>query len=320
MPQYTCPRCNNIFKQRGDIRRHFLRKRPCRIIDKNISLEQCFIEVLGENIHSYVISKKQVTPSDSKMTPSDSKMTPNDSKMTPIDSKMTPIDSKMTPQVILSKKGESQKIYKCKFCEKTYSKNSNLHRHMKTCKFKCEQTTSNSDSKDLLILELIKEKEQMRKSIDKLLDRVGNVTNNITNQQNVFINTHGHENLSYINGDYLNNLLKIPYAAVPKLLKDIHFHPEHPENMNVKITNKKESFVKVWEGDRWKIKDKKKVIENMIDKGFNIIDGQYTTIKKILEPSKKKKYIEFQEKYDSSDKQLMKNLHKDTEFMVINNS
>ena len=90
--------------------------------------------------------------------------------------------------------------------------------------------------------------------------------------------------------------------------------------MNVKITNKKESFVKVWEGDRWKIKDKKKVIENMIDKGFNIIDGQYTTIKKILEPSKKKKYIEFQEKYDSSDKQLMKNLHKDTEFMVINNS
>ena len=35
---------------------------------------------------------------------------------------------------------------------------------------------------------------------------------------------------------------------------------------------------------------------------------------------RKKKYIEFQERYDNSDKKLMKELQKNTEFMVINNS
>ena len=58
----------------------------------------------------------------------------------------------------------------------------------------------------------------------------------------------------------------------------------------------------------------------MIDKGFNIIDGQYSSIKANMNNHKKKKYIEFQEKYDNSDKRLMKVLNKDTEFMVINNS
>ena len=73
MPQYTCPRCNNIFKQRGDIRRHFLRKRPCRFVTQNISLQQCFIDVLGENMEKYVNVKKEVTPSDSKLLKNDSK-------------------------------------------------------------------------------------------------------------------------------------------------------------------------------------------------------------------------------------------------------
>ena len=115
----------------------------------------------------------------------------------------------------------------------------------------------------------------MRKSIEILIEKVGNVTNNINTQQNVFINAHGQENLDYITSKYLNNLLKIPYGAVPKLLKDIHFHPEHPENCNIRITNKKLRYAKVWENNKWRIKDKKEIIENMVDKGFNIIDGQF---------------------------------------------
>ena len=58
----------------------------------------------------------------------------------------------------------------------------------------------------------------------------------------------------------------------------------------------------------------------MINKGFHIIDDQYSSIKGNMNVQKKKKYIEFQERYDNSDKKLMKELQKNTEFMVINNS
>ena len=60
---------------------------------------------------------------------------PCDSKMTPIDSQMTPIDSQMTSIDSLEiLKLENEHI--CEYCNKKMSKNSNLHRHLKTCKIK----------------------------------------------------------------------------------------------------------------------------------------------------------------------------------------
>jgi len=92
MPIYRCLRCGYSSHIKTYLRKHFLRKRPCSQLHKKVSIEQCFIDVLGEKI-----------PSDSKMTPIDSKFNKNDSKMTLIDSKFnkkTLIDSKfnkMTP-------------------------------------------------------------------------------------------------------------------------------------------------------------------------------------------------------------------------------
>ena len=47
-------------------------------------------------------------------------------KMIPNESKMNPIESKMNPN-------ESLKKYICQFCNKSYSTNSNLHKHLKKC-------------------------------------------------------------------------------------------------------------------------------------------------------------------------------------------
>ena len=287
MPIYRCPRCGYSSHIKTYLRKHFLRKRPCSQLVDIPTIEECFREVLGENI--------------------------------PIEPKLNPIEPKLNP---IEPKSNISKKYQCIFCQKCYSTNSHMHRHMKKCKFKnSPKLASNSDAKDILINELIKERDQMRKSIETLLERVGNVTH-ITNnnQQTIFINSHGQENLSYINDRYLMNLLKTPYGAVPKLLKDIHFHPEHPENMNVLITNKKLKFAKVWKGDKWKLCDKNEVIENMVDKGFNIIDGKFVEKEKVLESSKIKNYTEFQKRYNDGDKHLHKELLKNTEMVILNNS
>ena len=101
-------------------------------------------------------------------------------------------------------------------------------------------------------------------------------------------------------------------------LEVIHFHPHHPENHNVKITNKKLPYASVWKDDKWIVKDKKEVIEDMVDKSYNMIDEQYSD-EINLDQKKKKNFKEFQCKYDGNNKQLHKNLQKDTEILIINN-
>jgi len=292
------------------MRKHFLRKYPCSQLGNIMSIEMCFVEVLGETAPNSIISTKN------------SHKNPQKSHKNPQKSHKNPQKSHKNPQ-------KSTKTYVCEFCNKEYSRNDSLKRHID--KF-CKKTKKQSDQSSLLELmsqqmeHQNKQMEEMRKQhaleIEKLLEKVGNsnINNNITTNQNVFINSHGHENLDYITGRYLNNLLKIPYGAIPKLLKNIHFHPDHPENCNVKITNKKLRYAKVWEGDKWNVKDKKEVIENMVDKGFNIIDSQYISNKECLDPIKKKKYAIFQQKFEKPDKILHKNLEKDTEMIILNNS
>ena len=161
----------------------------------------------------------------------------------------------------------------------------------------------------------------MRKQIENLIEKVGNVTNNITNnQQNIFINSHGDENLEYITKNYLSYLLKMPFGAVPQLIKDLHFNPKHPENNNVKITNKKLPYAQVFKDKKWVLKDKKQVIDNMVDTGFNLIDGHYFDEKNNLNPNQDKRYRSFQDKYDGGDKQLKRQLNKETELAILNQS
>ena len=333
---FKCERCGYITEYKSNLKNHFKRKKPCLPILSDISIAS-----LKSKINQKLIKTKKLTPIDSKLTPIDSKLTPIDSKLTPIDSKLTPIDSKLTHfdefnQIDSKLTPVRKKIFQCKFCKRTYSKSSNLHRHIRKCSIgmtdkeevlinfmtnQIRELKEEQTKREMLIEKRHQqEKEEMRKEIGKLLDKVGNITNITNNQQNVYINTYGQENLSYITSTYLNKLLKIPYGAVPQLIKDIHFHPEHPENMNIKITNKKLNYAKVWEGDKWLLKDKRQVIENMVDKGFTIIDAQYKNNTVELENSRRKKFDEFQKKYEDRDKQLLKDLEKNTEMLIINNS
>ena len=52
MVAYICDRCGYSTDLKGNIRRHFLKKKTCRVILKDVSIEQCFEEQLGEKMNS----------------------------------------------------------------------------------------------------------------------------------------------------------------------------------------------------------------------------------------------------------------------------
>ena len=141
-------------------------------------------------------------------------------------------------------------------------------------------------------LGILRENEY-RKIISDLSKENAKTINQTFNQTNqIIINNHGEEDLKYITAEYLTELLKIPYNSVPQLIKQIHFHPEHPENHNLKITNKKLPYIQVYMDKQWHLKDKKEVIDSIVDKSIGILDDHFDEQDK-LNDSQKERYITF---------------------------
>ena len=318
---YTCKRCGYYTEYKGNLKNHLNRKRPCKPIKSNISFETLKKE-FSNLINNPIISL-------------------NSSSNFLNFSLDFPQKTSILPQI--SSKMISEKFV-CEYCEKTFSRKDNLERHQTTCKKKkliketlVDQIQQMKEEQEKKIQEMKEEqnnriqemkeehaieKEALRKEIEKLLEKVGinnsnNKCYNIKNQT-IMINSFGKENLDYITSELLQKLLKGPYSAVPKLIKNIHFHPKHPENHNVKITNKKLPYASVWDKDKWLIKDKRDVIESMVDKSFNLLDEQLEDNPACIETEKKITFTKIQDKYEENDKDTHKLFQKQAELILLN--
>ena len=93
--------------------------------------------------------------------------------------------------------------------------------------------------------------DKLSTQIEKLIDTVSKTSVNHTthnhtthntpiilthNTFNFVVNAFGSEDLSRIKDNFITNLIQsCPYSSIPKLIQEIHFHPEHSENQNIKI-------------------------------------------------------------------------------------
>ena len=295
MPIYSCPRCGYSSHIKTYLRKHFLRKKPCSQSPDLPTIEECFKEVLGEKFEK----SAQRQP------------------------KRQPCVSQNVSRVSQNVSHVSPNIYICKHCKKKYNHRQSKHKHEKICKLR------NKKVEEKEINKLLKEKEELKrqhaKEIEQLLEKIdssrpitNNITNNIENQQiNIHINSYGNENLDYLTTDFINELIKIPYASVPKLIRYIHFNPAHPENHNVKIPNKKEKYALVHKDGSWKYTNKRDLIESMVDTGYNILDCHMEGDKLIVHSSKRNNFEEFQKKYDG-EKKIRKKVYEATELEILN--
>ena len=166
---------------------------------------------------------------------------------------------------------------------------------------------------------------ELSKNASTINNITNNTTNNTTNNQNkiinININNYGNENIDYLNKDYLNNLLQGAFTAIPKLIENIHFNPSHPENHNIKITNKKEPYVKIRKNDKWELQDKKETLATLVDDKYYILVDHYADVEKTDNiPYKTKKIMEqFHDSY-MDNKEIQKDLQKKSEMIILNNS
>jgi hypothetical protein len=169
------------------------------------------------------------------------------------------------------------------------------------------------------IKKLEREKKKLEKKIEKMLDKTCTINNNTTNNNSnntiIVVNNYGKENTDYLTADKIAKLLNRPYDSIQDLIKMLHFNADHPENHNIKITNKKEPFALVWNDPIWELRKKKAVIKDIVDKGYMMID---TTHEDIDKPNKK--YLNFQDNFDDDDSNIKELIEGETELMIINES
>ena len=138
------------------------------------------------------------------------------------------------------KKLGNKSLHVCEFCEKTFSRVSNLKRHLELyCKKKNEKN-EDDDIKKLLEKTIIQQSKDINKILEKVpsLEEISNITrksnqnitnnhifhntiNNFSNTINntININNFGNENLNMLTNKFMSAMIDKPYTAIPKMIK-----------------------------------------------------------------------------------------------------
>ena len=295
MVQYKCPRCNYLTFDKSRYINHLKRKNICENINNVSNLDEEYIK------YNVVIKLEKTTKKPQK--------------------------SSYVPQ-------KNTKL-ECKFCEKSFSRIDSLSRHLKKCKEKEKHDNEKQDLLNLVNLlnkqieehrkekeeykkekeeykkekeEYKKELEKRNKQIDELIKKtgvnIGTQNNNI--QNNIQILAYNNTDVSHLtDSDYLK-CLKHSNFCIPHLIKEIHFNPKKPENHNIYISNLKNNYAMVYDGNKWNIKDRDESIQNLIDD------------KEIIIEQKLEEWIENGNKYPTIMKKFTRYIDKKENDTVLN--
>ena len=219
----------------------------------------------------------------------------------------------------------SEDMFECDFCNATFKHKSGKYRHQNNnCKVKKSQIAiieqMRSEMRQQLRAQEERHSEQM-KELMKITEIAlskpsgGNRNCNNTTNNNIIIHAYGKEDISFLKDNDFLEMLNHSGTSVQTLVKKIHFNEEHPENKNVKITNKKQPYAKVYNGDKWLLKDKKETISDLVEDKMNLLDSKFDELQDDMTTFKQERHVDFHE--NTSD-EMMDHVKKEVELCVMN--
>jgi hypothetical protein len=280
MVNYNCELCNYKTKLRGDYNKHLKTKKHQ-------------IKILEENGCSENIEEKKVI--------NESVMSHNEPQMSQDEPQMSQDEPQMS---------QNNLEFNCDYCNKQFTTHANKRKHeLHRCKeLEVEDSLYKSEKK-----EWRKEKKILYKQINALIKKAGN----ITNTNNLNLNSYGKEDLSHITSGFKNHLIKGPFGMIPKMIEAVHFNKEKPENKNISYPNKKTNNVKIFKDGEWKYYNKGELMDEMIENNYYILDVHYDERgDNVLNDVQKKRYRKFKDKYDNGE--LDKGIKDDVNIILLN--
>ena len=312
---YYCKRCGYSVSRKDDLRKHLSRKKPCRVKYLDLPTETLIHELKGKY----------------------SDLAQNSSKIA-------------HEQLKILKKNEPSNIYKsvnpleCIYCNKIYSKTSNLKRHLEKCKekdkkAKIKQDENNFKDEEIALMKEIianekEEKDLLKKQIELLMTKIGNIennnyntTNNTTNNNtnntvNIQINGWGEEDRSHLTDKFLRFCYDRPFTSIQRVIEAVFFNPNCPKNWNIMIKDDKSSKALIYdsEKDAWLKKESNGVVDDLMYTGYSILDENFDKQRDANKLTDRliEKFTNFQDFYTKGDKDFEKRLATEIKELLIN--
>lgn len=84
------------------------------------------------------------------------------------------------------------------------------------------------------------------------------------NKPVIILREFGKENLEHITYDLIKSCITFGKYCINKVIDDIYFNKEHPENFNIRIRNIQFKLVEIYTSEGWKVDSMEKCIDRMM--------------------------------------------------------
>jgi hypothetical protein len=256
MVKHTCEICNKIFEKKSHFIQHLNKKKSCAEIKNEKPKKK-----------SKILNLPQKSSKNPQFT-----------------SKILNLNKKKSYKLENSENSDNSDKFVCKYCNKNFSRNDNLFRHINnSCKIRKIQ----EEEKEKIFIELLKQNELIKKQNEELknqnnefrseiedLKRKVNVKNiknikisnnliknqtnnesNITQNINIHYNhlvDHGKEDLEKIDYKvFIEAMKKTGPLLFEKLGEGIHLNPKYPENQNIYISDVNREKCMIYYNNKW---------------------------------------------------------------------
>jgi hypothetical protein len=333
---FKCIRCSKEFKYNYLLVRHNNRKNICTQ-EKKIYLRINNNSDIIDNSDIIKNNKDVEIEIHNKFKKSNNKINIIDKKIEILNDDIIKIENELEINMELCIQNK-----KCNHCDKIFSKQYNLIRHITNICFfviklndrknkLLDEKKNLMDEKNNLIMKI--ENENLRKMVLDLLKKrspninITNINNNnnnnnnkvINNNLNVQINSFGNESLTHITNNDYKKFLSGFFPGFIKFIEKVHFDDNVPENHNISITNLKSKYIHIYDNDKWMSKEKNETIDTFIAKKYNILANKLDELEEnnIIDEKVIEKFNRFTQNYQ--DKEAQKNTKNDIIMMIYNN-
>jgi hypothetical protein len=170
--------------------------------------------------------------------------------------------------------------HKCKYCEQCYRHKSSLSKHIKySCtknkdedltelvrllNKRIEQQESNMENQRQ---ELTKTIETQSKQIEKLMGKleISGSFNTTNNMININLLPYRETDTSHLTDQDYRYCIKRVNHCVKSMIEKVHFNPLKPENMNIYISNIKDKYIMLYDGQNWNVANKKAELDRLYE-------------------------------------------------------
>jgi hypothetical protein len=174
----------------------------------------------------------------------------------------------------------------CQFCRKSFKHRSSKSRHVRFCTSRHNHDIEQGETDiEVLKKEILNLKMELQTKTNITHTTVNQINNGVINNNNITINAFGQEDVSYISGHpnfqrFMVKCIKQSTQGVCEYMLKKHFHPNHPENHNIRKLNRKDNFIEYFDGRNWTVN----VCDEMFHDIFRSIEADFQDFMKSASP------------------------------------